>query len=64
MVKAPALMLRDGTVLDVRPAKLGAVRVVGHGPGTVELAVDLLVGSASPPRPASAERPDQAKGQS
>ena len=54
--------------------KLGAVRVVGHGPGTVELAVDLpagraipgteLVGTAPPPRPASAERPDQAKGQS
>ena len=54
--------------------KLGAVRVVGHGPGTVELAVDLpaergvipateLVGKAPPPRPA-AERPDQVKGQS
>jgi RimJ/RimL family protein N-acetyltransferase len=73
--------------------KLGAVRVVGHGPGTVELALDLpaervaleriearrgaalpeissvipgteLVGKPRPPRPASAERPYQAKGQS
>jgi RimJ/RimL family protein N-acetyltransferase len=73
--------------------KLGTVRIVGHGPGTVELAVDLpagrvaperievrrgatlpeissvipgteLGGEAPPPRPASAERPDQAKGQS
>jgi GNAT superfamily N-acetyltransferase len=73
--------------------KIGAVRVVGHGPGTVELAVDLpaeraalegievrrgaalpeissvirepeLVAKAPPLRPASAERPDQAKGQS
>jgi GNAT superfamily N-acetyltransferase len=73
--------------------KLGAVRVVGHGPGTVELAIDLpaervalradrsaprralpeissvipgteLVGKAPPPRPASPERLDQAKGQS